>query len=175
MDNKKAFEEGIKKANAIIADRVALAFFGVGRSLLDDAMVSAEYRNLTGNTITSLAFGLYRNFGLSEVIYLEGLKPAIRVKLNKGETVYSFIDYDSNYRPYFRGDVATDGGYGEATSMRFLQSYRPSTSQGIVITTGTEYSEYLEQELGLNVLTETKDKAKSIALSLFKKNFKRIE
>lgn len=175
MDNKKAFEAGMRKANAIIADRVALAFFGLGRSLLDDAMVSAEYRNLTGNTITSLAFGLYRNFGLSEVIYLEGLKPALRVKLTKGETVYSFMDYDSNNRPYFRADIDTDGGYGEATSMRFLQSYRPKTAQGIVLTTGTEYSEYLEQELGLNVLTETRDVARSKALALFKANFKRIE
>ena len=139
MDNKKAFLDGIAKANAMIADRVALAFAGLGRYLLDDAMVSAEYRNLTGNTITSLAFGIYRNFGLSEVIYIEGLKPAIRVKLTKGEYVRQFIDYDSNYRSYYRGDVDTDAGYGETTSMRFLQSYKPKTSQAIVLTTGTEY------------------------------------
>lgn len=175
MDNKKAFMDGMNKANAMIADRVALAFFGLGRELLEDARMSAEYRNLTGNTITSLAFGLYRNFVLSEVIYIEGLQPAIRAKLRKGEVVRNFIDYDSNLRPYFRANVDTDAGYGETTSMQFLQSCRPKTANGIIITTGTEYSEYLEQELGLNVLTETRDYARSSAVQVFFANFKRIE
>lgn len=172
--NEKAIRDGIKKANAIIADRVSLAFAEVGRELLQDAEGAREYRNLTGNTLTSLAFGFYQNYTLREIIFVESGKPALRVKLDKGEIVSSFIDYDGNMRPYFKADIDTDGSWGATSTYQFLRQYKPLQPTAIVLCTGTEYSEYLERELGLNVLTDTYMEAKSRAFAMFKNNFKTI-
>ena len=173
--NEKAIREGMAKANAMIAERVSVALLTMGEQLLSDAEISAEYHNLTGNTLTSLAFGLYDNFMLKEIILLDNGKPAIRRKLVKGEVVGDFLDYDGNLRHSFTADVDTDGGWGTSTSYQFLRAYKPLKPQSIVITTGTEYSEYLEQELGLNVLSDTRDEARMRGLSMFRNGFKKIK
>ena len=173
--NEKAIKDGMVKANTMISERVSMALLTFGEQLLSDAEISAEYHNLTGNTLTSLAFGLYNNFALVEVILLDNGKPAIRVKLTKGETVVNFLDYDGNLRRYFTADVNTDGNFGTSTSYQFLSSYKPLKPQSIVICTGTEYSEYLEQELGLNVLSDTRDEARMRGLNMFRNGFKKIK
>lgn len=173
--NEKAIREGMAKANAMIAERNIAALIALGNALLNDAEFSAEYRNLTGNTLTSLAFGLYQNFLLSEFILLENGKPAIRRKLVKGEVVGDFIDYDGNLRRVFSADIDTDGGWGTITSYQFLSAYKPPMATSIVITTGTEYSEYLEKELGLNVLTDTRDEARMRGRAMFLSSFNKIK
>lgn len=173
--NERAIREGMAKANAMIAERVSMAFITLGTALLDDAEASAEYRNLTGNTLTSLAFGFYENYNLKEFILLDNGKPPIRRKLVKGEVLGDFLDYDGNLRRVFSADIDTDGGWGSSTSYQFLSGYKPTKPTSIVITTGTEYSEYLERELGLNVLTDTKDEAKAKGRTMFLNAFKKIK
>lgn len=173
--NEKAFRDGMAKANIMIAERLSMGLLSLGEWLLNDAEVSAEYHNLTGNTLTSLAFGMYDNFMLKEIILLDSGKPAIRRKLVKGEVISDFVDYDGNLRPYFKGEVDTDGGWGTSTSYRFLRDYKPPKPLSIVVTTGTEYSEFLEQELGLNVLTDTRDEARMRGKAMFLNGFKKIK
>ena len=128
----------------------------------------SEYRNLTGNTITSLAFGVYYMGNLEIMGFNNHYPPPIRNKLIKGEELFNFEDYDGNIRKYYRAKIQTDAGYGTNTSMEFLQSYKPIGQFAIVFTTGTEYSEYLEKTRKLNVLSDGYDYSITAFLSSFK-------
>lgn len=127
----------------------------------------AEFRNLTGNTLTSYSYGIYLNGVLQLLSYFEG-NPAIRKKLNKDEIVRDFVDYDGNYRTYFQATIGTDGDYGVNSASMFLQTYKPKGKYSIIFTTGTEYSAYLENVRDLNVLTEGFEYSKSAFISSFK-------
>lgn len=131
----------------------------------------AEYRNLTGNTITSLAFGVYYQGKLEIMGFNNRFPPPIRNKLIKGEELYDFEDYDGNIREYYQAKTDTDGGFGTNTSMAFLKGYKPARQYGIVFTTGTEYSEYLENTGKLNVLSDGYD----YSITAFLKSFKPIK
>lgn len=127
----------------------------------------AEFRNLTGNTITSYSYGIYLNGVLQLMNYFDG-KPAVRRKLKKGEIVRDFVDYDGNYRSYFQTTVDTDGDYGVNSASLFLQTYKPTGKYSIIFTTGTEYSSYLENVRDLNVLSEGFEYSRSAFISSFK-------
>lgn len=128
----------------------------------------AEFRNLTGNTITSYAYGIYLN-GSIRKIGLYGGKDAIRVKLDEGEILRDFTDYDGGTRKYFKAEIGTDKEYGNNSSKKFLSEYSPSGKYSIIFTTGTEYSAYLENILNLNVLTDGFDYASSDFINSFQK------
>ena len=63
-----------------------------------------------------------------------------------------------------------DGELGADSAADFLSSYRPFIKKGfsVVMTTGTEYSEYLENVRNLNVLTDTYKSANGIVLEELK-------
>jgi len=173
-DNREAILEGMKRFNAIVEQRYTAALYRLGLVFIEHAINNAEYANLTGNTITSIAFGIFKNHALTDVIFVNQ-KEAIRTKLIRGEVVSNFIDYDGNERKRFYAKIDTDGFYGKDTTMAFLYKFSSRYANSIVVTTGTEYSEFLDQELDLNVLTDTRDYVKADAFSLFLKNFKKIE
>ncbi|MFT3994793.1 MAG: hypothetical protein QM660_10825 [Dysgonomonas sp.] len=127
----------------------------------------AEFRNLTGNTLTSYSYGIYLNGALQLMSYFNG-KSAIRRKLKKGEIVRDFVDYDGNYRTYFQANIDTDADFGVNSASLFLQTYKPKAKYSIIFTTGTEYSAYLENVRDLNVLTEGFEYSKNAFLSSFK-------
>lgn len=130
-------------------------------------------RNLTGNTITSISAGVYKQ-GMPPVIVnargITGLPAPIMKKLRINER-FEGLDYDGNERKDFAATVDTDGDYGENTSRDFLARYRlpSSCTFGIVVTTGTEYSEFLTKELNYDVLISTYRRAKEIAHFEWKK------
>lgn len=128
----------------------------------------AEYRNLTGNTLTSYAFGVYYNGQLELMGFNTNSEPAIRNKLIKGETIVNFEDYDGDLRIFFRANIDTDGQLGTNTSMSFLKDYHPKSQFGIVFTTGTEYSAYLENVRELNVLSDAYDYSRSSFINSFR-------
>lgn len=152
--NDKAIDKAYKYAIYAVIERSINALINYGAELLIHAAEEREYGNLTGNTIASLSFGVYLDNKLDSIYHYTSVG-AIRVKISKGEIVRDFMDYDGNLRRWFRGSVANDGGYGVDTVESFFSSHRPKRRNGIVIATGTEYSEFLENELKLNVLTET--------------------
>jgi hypothetical protein len=89
----------------------------------------------------------------------------------------NFHDYDGNFRKKFVGIVKTDRGWGDDTSIQFLTSYDPpfrSSKTGIVMCTGTEYSEFLEMQ-GANVLTATKKEFEAFGESMLIRNLRPIK
>jgi len=131
----------------------------------------SEYSNLTGNTITSYAFGVYYMGSLDIMGFNKHWPPPIKNKLIKGEELFDFEDYDGRIRKYYRAKIPTDGGFGQNTSKDFLQTYKSTREYEIVFTTGTEYSSYLENTLKLNVLSDGYD----YSITAFLKSFKPIK
>lgn len=169
--NEQAIREGMAKANAMIEQRMYAALYRIGMYYLQHAIESKTYRNLTGNTITSTSFGIYKDYKLIDVVFIS-MKEAIRTKLIKGEWVFDFIDYDGNLRESYMAAIDTDAFYGKNFSMDFLYQYKPKYPDSIVWTTGTEYSEALE--INLNVLQETADEVDNTKETMFRLNFEKI-
>ena len=165
--NDKAIDKAYEYAIYAVIERSINALITYSTQLLIQKKKKKEYGNLTGNTIASLSFGVYLDNKLDSIYHYTSVG-AIRVKIAKGETVRNFIDYDGNLRSCFQGDIANDGGYGVDTVERFFSSHRPNKQNSIVIATGTEYSEFLENELKLNVLTETELLANATAFQSVK-------
>lgn len=169
----KALEEGFKKAQRTIYAAVYAAMKECAIRFVRDAVDAYDGRNLTGNTITSISAGIYEQ-GMPQPIVLSardlGLKAPIAKKLHKG-VYFQGEDYDGNLRRGFKAVKDTDGDYGEGTSFHILQSYKlpADCTFGIVVTTGTEYSEYLTKELDYDLLISTFKKAPRIAQMEWKK------
>ena len=141
-----------------------------GENMIDNIIpIQRGFKNLTGNTITSFAYGTYLNKELYNIGIYNG-KSAIRWKMVNGE-IFTGVDYDGNNRKWFRADVGTDGGYGKETSVAFLENFVPNGDYALVFTTGTEYSAFLENHLQGNVLTD----ARTFSISNFIQSFKPIE
>lgn len=173
---EKQIDAGKKKMQTIIGNYFLDKITDIGIKLLHDGVVSAQYHNVTGNTLTSLAIGIYNKHSLVRIItavVTEGLKNATRPKLSRGNGIGVIMvqQYESGkFIPISKyGLIDTNGEYGLTTSINFLKSYKPpSDGIGLVMCTGTEYSDYLESKKGLNVLTDTYDYAESIAKTSFK-------
>ena len=167
--NDRELREAKKRMRVEVDDALTNAWIPVCDRLITDALYKREYNNLTGNTITSYTCGVYVRGKLTYFIQSRGrLDPPVRVKLRKGEYHYFDPDYDGRRRD-FKGIVDTDGGFGANTAMDFLFSYKaPKRGIALVMTTGTEYSEFLEAERDKNVLTETYNSVADIMFSSFK-------
>lgn len=169
----KVLEEGFKKAQQAIYRAVYAAMKECAIRFVEEAVSDYDGGNLTGNTITSISAGLYEQ-GMPQPIVISardlGLKSPIAKKLHKG-VYFEGEDYDGNMRKGFKAVKDTDGGYGEGTSSHILQSYKlpAGCTFGIVVTTGTEYSEYLTKELDYDLLISTFKKAPRIARLEWKK------
>ena len=165
----KQFEASIPNIEKVVTMHMVESLSKFGDYMIDKVLPEqAEFRNLTGNTLTSYAYGVYVNGVIHTIGLFKNGEPAIRIKLSKDETVRNFEDYDGSIRSYFTGDIDTDRGYGDEFSYRFLSGYTPKGKFSLVFTTGTEYSAYLENVLNLNVLTDSLDTVKSDLLKSFK-------
>lgn len=169
-DIEKQFNDGIGAIYNLVNKNQLNGLIALGRKLVSVILPKEkEYKNMTGNTITSYAFGIYQN---GKMIHFgtNNLPNPVTNKLKKGE-LFSGINYDGDYTD-FRATIDTDGKYGEDTSYQFLREYRPNTrSFAMVITTGTEYSSYLENVRHLNVLSDSIDNIPDE----FAKSFKPIQ
>ena len=164
------FDKLMNKAMPNIDEQIMIQMNAFGEEMVDNIIpLQAGFKNLTGNTITSFAYGIYLNKELQNIGLYDG-KSAIRWKLTGGE-VFKGIDYDGNEREMFYAEIATDSGYGKNTSIDFLENYVPSGYYAIVFTTGTEYSVFLENKLKENVLSN----ARTWSISSFINSFKPIK
>lgn len=157
-DNSDLFDAGMDKAKTIIYNHITDILMNVCEAAVNYAMVNHKgFWNFTGNTHTGYACGVYVEGKLAGVVRsADKAKPPVRVKLTAGESVFLDPDYDGNSRK-FTGVIETDRGYGKDYATSFLKSYKPKSDKGIafVMTTGTEYSEYLEIAYHADVLTGT--------------------
>lgn len=154
--NNKTLSDGFLKAIGIARDQARFRFLESGKAFVDHAMSEKGYMSFTGNTITSLAFGVYENGKLYGSFVASSIKKhPLMKKIPKGTAWFLPVPYEGRGRTVV-GDVYTDDEFGYEESIRFIKQYRP-TNKGytLLVTTGTEYSEFLEQTRGLNVLTDT--------------------
>lgn len=154
MNNKESLLKGMQKAKDLCYAKLLEKFEEWGDKLINNALFEREYSNATGNTITSLAFGLYEHGQLRNISFIDGLNPPIRVKVNQGESIVLPISYDGKEDYEVGGAVDIVTPYGDELSIQTLMQLQPKRGFGIVVCTGTEYSLFLE-DYGLNVLSET--------------------
>lgn len=167
-DNSKAIKIGLMIAKEKIHNLLIKKLSKYGEFLLEDAQFRAEYQSFTGNTITSLAFGVYERGSLTDVVFISGLEPAIHAKVKLGQVLFLKHPYEGEPRAV-SGKVDISNEWGIDTSLNTLKSLCPKGGNGIVVTTGTEYSVYLERVYDSNVLSDTALYVKNNALSDMKK------
>lgn len=157
MSNKAALDAGFKKAKQLIFGHLYNQCISLCDNLVNDALTKREFLSFTGNTITSFACGIYIDGQLNYMVASgDNLSAPVHAKINKGELVFLSNPYEGRPRSV-RGKV--DIVYnmsGMDTSFKLLQGFSPKVKGlSIMMTTGTEYSTYLESVYDLNVLSET--------------------
>lgn len=157
MSNKAALDRGFKKAKQIIFAHLYDQCIILCDALVKDALSKRKFQSFTGNTITSFACGIYIDGALNYMVASgENMQAPVHAKIQKGQTVFLNNPYEGRPRKVTgRVDIAYDMS-GMETSFRILQSLS-SKKKGlsIIMTTGTEYSTYLENVHDLNVLSDT--------------------
>lgn len=174
--NRKSNEQIFKEAYAIAIAKVERFAFRrlaeFGEVLLKHARDGKKgWNSFTGNTITSLAFGVYNNGSLTDVVFVSGVKPPVHAKIQNGETLYLDDPYEGEPRSV-KGRVEVYDEWGTETSVKTLKSLTPKNGNGIVVTTGTEYSEFLEKKADCNVLSDTEMYARMFGLSWMQSKLK---
>lgn len=163
-DNVALFDAGMKRAKSLMQNHLLGILKSAANGFMKDIETNKGYQGFTGNTQTSYTFGLYVDGVLREAIRQRSWrKPPVRLKVPKDKVVYLKRPYEGNAR-FVRGKVDVDDKFGQDTALEFLANYSGAASNGIsiVVTTGTEYSEFLEAEKHLNVLTATWQASPSI-------------
>lgn len=155
-DNAKTLKDGLTKGMRMIEQSFRDSLHYAAVELIHRALQSKGYVGFTGNTQTSYACGIYVNGNLVEAVSAQNdMEAPVRHKIRNGKTVFLKHPYEGVPRAR-TGAVDVDGKYGAETSLSFLNNYHaPRGRICIVMTTGTEYSEYLESVHNLNVLTLT--------------------
>lgn len=161
--NTKALNNGFKKFKKLMDAQIMEILTNASYKLLVDAEFSKEFHNLTGNTITSYMVGIFKRGKLARTVALKDMdrlpNPTRRKLSYRKDGVVIVEEYMTGRdRVVMLNElVETDKMYGYTTAKRFLIGYKPEVYKGygIVMCTGTEYSGYLEDVIGLNVLTET--------------------
>lgn len=132
--------------------------------LIRDAVASKGYRGFTGNTQTSYSCGIYINGKLQYIVSAgDRMRGPVAKKVKKGKRMFLALPYEGERRSVI-GEVTIDNLYGQQTAEKFLKSFKGTPKKGfaIVMTTGTEYSVYLEKVMDLTVLGTTYLRAKNI-------------
>lgn len=172
MSNKEVLEKGFESALKTIEQTIHTSLHWAAVELVHRALVNRGYTGFTGNTQTSYTCGIFLNGNLVEVVDSASLQePPVRRKIGFGSDVYLENPYEG--RPRSRhGYVPTNQNeYGSDTALKFINSYKaPKRGIAMVMTTGTEYSEFLEQIFNLDVLTRTFKEASKV----LEKNWRKI-
>lgn len=168
-DNERVLKEGLRKGYGMIVDHLYGELYVLCERLLEEVPRHREFLGFTGNTQTSYACGLYVDGKLRGIVYQKNwTRPPVSRKVKMGRLVWLREPYEGRARSV-RGKVQTEDDYGQTTSYKFLQGYKARKDcLQIVMTTGTEYSEYLEGVGHLDVLTGTFEAAKGILAQGFK-------
>lgn len=156
-NNRAALDKGFKKAKQIIFGHLYDQCIRLCDSLVRDALTKREFLSFTGNTITSFACGIYVDGSINYMVASgENMQAPVHAKVQNGQTVFLKNPYEGGPRSTTgKVDIVYDLT-GMKTSYRILQGLSPKTrGLSIVMTTGTEYSTYLESVHHLNVLSDT--------------------
>ena len=168
LTNEEVLKKGLEKAQAIILRHIADQLRPICIDLLESAEMHRTFFGFTGNTQTSYMCMVYINRHVREIItrlphgmseperaFIEQNKYNEVPKMKKvpyGEWVYIREPYEYVGRSVF-GKVPVDNLYGAESSKKFLKEYTPNADIAIVMTTGTEYSVFLEEFHHYDVLS----------------------
>ena len=155
MSNKSALDKGFKKAKEIIFGHLFDQCVRLCDALVNDAVQKKEFQSFTGNTVTSFACGIYIDGVLNYMVASgENMAAPVHAKVQKGEYVYLKNPYEGKPRGVKgKVDIVYDDN-GMDSSFRILQRLKANKGLSIIMTTGTEYSIYLESVYHLNVLSD---------------------
>jgi len=153
-DNAKTLENGFAEMQRKIEDTLFNSLANAADALLLRVATTRQFIGFTGNTQTSYACGVYVNGKLEHVsVQRTWNSPPMRAKIRRGQVVYLSNPYEGVPRAV-KGQVDTETDYGLDLSIRQLEEYKaPKKGLAIMMTTGTEYSVYVEQVQRLDVLT----------------------
>lgn len=172
VSNKTALDNGFKKAKKIIFDHLHKQLIKLCDALVIDAVQKREFQSFTGNTITSFACGIYTDGTLDYMVASgEKMKAPVHAKVENGQTVFLKNPYEGVSRSTTGKVDIVYKMSGMDTSFNILKGFRPSgKGLAVIMTTGTEYSTYLESMYHLNVLSNTATDAnvKRLVYSSFK-------
>lgn len=171
-DNAKTLENGLAKGLRMIEDVLFNSLANAADDLLVRVSTNRQFVGFTGNTQTSYACGVYVNGRLEHVaVQRNWNEPPRRMKVRKGKVVFLSNPYEGHPRAV-KGQVDIEENHGLILSLKQLQEYKaPRKGLALMMTTGTEYSVYIEQAMSLDVLTNTfKD-----APRIIERNWKRID
>lgn len=171
-NNKAALDSGFKKAKEIIFGHLYDQSIKLCDALVRDALNKREFVSFTGNTITSFACGIYIDGDLNYMVASgENMAAPVHAKVQKGEYVYLSNPYEGEPRGVTGKVDIRYNASGMDTAFGILQGIgSPPKGISIVMTTGTEYSTYLEIVHDFNVLSDTAEKGnvKSLLYNSFK-------
>lgn len=158
-DNAAILKKGFEKAMKMIDDKLFLSLWDSAVAMLKhvgDIHPTQGWKGFTGNTQTSYACGIYMYGRLEGVVTQDNWhEPTRRRKIDEGKWVYLRVPYEGRPRAR-KGMVPIVDNHGLHLSLDFLENYKaPKKHIALVMTTGTEYSEWLETSMGLDVLTNT--------------------
>jgi len=151
--NKKGWQKLFRKTNLDHLDKRSVgALTTLGQEAVALADHNREFTQWTGNTVSSYMSGIYNNGKVVNI--LSDLPNIIHKKIEKGESVFLPHPVEGSPREYV-GKVDTTTDYGTELSERTIAEHKPKSRYEMLVTTGTEYSEYLEKVQELDVLTKT--------------------
>lgn len=156
MSNKTTLDKGFKKAKEIIFGYLYDQCVSFCDTLVNDAIQKKEFQSFTGNTVTSFACGIYIDGSLNYMVASgEKMASPVHAKIQNGQTVYLKNPYEGKPRSVKgKVNIVYDDG-GMESSFKILQNLKTGKGLSIIMTTGAEYSTYLENVYKLNVLSDT--------------------
>lgn len=157
--NTAALENGFNKAKKIIEERVGLGLINQANILAMKAhdLYHSPKMGFTGNTWTGTAVGVYVSGKLIYFIttkMIADMPPTVRRKLTSGERAFLESDYNGRKRAYV-GIIETDKQHSEYDAIQFLENHNPLSKYAITVVNGSEYANYIENEMGGDVLIGT--------------------
>ena len=173
-DNARVLKDGFARGLKIIERTLQDSLHYAAEELVHRALQNRTYTGFTGNTQTSYACGIYVGGMLVEVVHSQSFQDRpVHLKVRHGQLLYLEHPYEDSERGRARrGMVPVDGLEGIETSLKFLNSYKvPKKYVALVMTTGTEYSEWLEEYMHLDVLKRTYLEAAKV----LDKNWRKID
>lgn len=170
-DNAKVLENGFAEGMRRIEDAIFNSLADAADALLLRVSTTRQFVGFTGNTQTSYACGVYMNGRLVHVsVQSNWSEPPRRMKVQKGRVVYLTNPYEGRARRVV-GMVDIEEEYGLSLSLKQLEEYKaPKKGIALMMTTGTEYSVYIEQSMSLDVLTNVFKEAPAI----IERNWKKV-
>lgn len=171
-DNAKTLENGFAKGRQMIEDVIFNSLADAADALLLRVATTRQFIGFTGNTQTSYACGVYVNGQLQHVAVQRNWNaPPMRGKVHKGKIVFLDNPYEGFPRAV-KGKVDIVEDDGLELSLRQLEAYKaPKKGLALMMTTGTEYSVYLETVQKLDVLTNLYNQAARI----INRNWKKVD